>query len=375
MVIAYDGVPVTTHAPRQMFLLVATTLLTLVSACIGLRLLPALMLPPAALGFALAVLALPPLLAAGGTLARARGNTRLAHRLIWGASLSLGWISSLFILTLLRELLLAACSWALTAAGFARIQSESAAAVPALALLTTLLGLVMALARPRVLRVRVPIADLPAPLEGFTIVQLSDMHIGPTLHRPYVQAVVDQVNALDADLVAITGDLVDGTVSDLAPQVAPLAQLRSRHGTFFVTGNHEYYSGASAWIEHLRSLGVRVLVNEHTVVQHGEASLIIAGVPDPTVQAFDHRLRSDPALALRGAPAQLRPRILLAHRPRSAPAAARAGFDLQLSGHTHGGQFWPWNLVIRYQEPLAIGLDRLEQLWVYTSRGTGFWGP
>jgi hypothetical protein len=122
-------------------------------------------------------------------------------------------------------------------------------------------------------------------------------------------------------------------------------------------------------------MGVRVLMNEHVLLRRGQAALLLAGVPDPTARAFDPSQRSDPGAALRGAPLQVRPRILLAHRPRSAPAAASAGFDLQLCGHTHGGQFWPWNLVVRFQEPLSIGLDRLNDLWVYTSRGTGFWGP
>jgi predicted MPP superfamily phosphohydrolase len=203
---------------------------------------------------------------------------------------------------------------------------------------------------------------------------VTDLHVGNTIRRGHVERVVQQVNALDADMVAITGDLVDGSVTEIGQHVAPLAGLRSRHGTYFVTGNHEYYSGADAWVAYLPQLGIHVLLNEHVVIQHGAAQLLLAGITDPVAQAFDRTQRSDPETALRGAPA-LRPRILLAHRPRSAPLAERAGFDLQLSGHTHGGQFWPWNLVVRYREPLSIGLDRLNSLWVYTSRGTGFWGP
>ncbi len=142
-----------------------------------------------------------------------------------------------------------------------------------------------------------------------------------------------------------------------------------------MTGNHDYYSGAREWIAYLQRLGVHVLLNDHVVIQHRGAQLLLAGITDPVAQAFDPAQRSDPHAALRGAPVLVRPRILLAHRPRSALLAEPAGFDLQLSGHTHGGQFWPWNLVVRYREPLSIGLDRLNSLWVYTSRGTGFWGP
>jgi uncharacterized protein len=176
--------------------------------------------------------------------------------------------------------------------------------------------------------------------------------------------------------VAITGDLVDGKVSELARHVAPLAELQSHHGTFFVTGNHEYYSGAHAWIVELRRLGLTVLMNEHVVLRHGagSADLILAGVTDFSAHHFDEAHRSDPVAALRGAPANA-VSVLLAHQPRSAVAAEKAGFDLQLSGHTHGGQFWPWNLFVRFQQPFTSGLRQLQNLWVYTSRGTGYWGP
>ena len=161
--------------------------------------------------------------------------------------------------------------------------------------------------------------------------------------------------------------------------MAPLAELSSRHGTYFVTGNHEYYSGADAWIGELRRLGIHVLLNQHVVLQHGDAlgsaSLVVAGVADFGAHHFDPEHRSDPAASLFGAPADARMRMLLAHQPRSAPAAARAGFQLQLSGHTHGGQFFPWTLFVRLQQPFTAGLHRLQDLWVYTSRGTGYWGP
>jgi len=289
--------------------------------------------------------------------------------------LTLGWVSSLLLLTLLREVLLVLGAWLLPAEIFAMLRVWSAAAVPALALAATLIGLYSAIGRPRVVEVSVPLRFLPPDLHGFTIVQITDLHVGNTIRRSYVERIVQQVNALDADLIAITGDLVDGSVADLAAHVAPLRQLCSRHGTYFVTGNHDYYSGAGEWIAYLQRLGIHVLLNDHVVIQHRGAQLLLAGITDPVAQAFDPSQRSDPRAALRGAPVLVRPRILLAHRPRSALLAEPAGFDLQLSGHTHGGQFWPWNLVVRYREPLSIGLDRLNSLWVYTSRGTGFWGP
>jgi hypothetical protein len=291
----------------------------------------------------------------------------------------LGAFSTLLVLTLGRDLLLvlmAAAAWVglvdAPAPAFLRL---SAAAVGALALGVTAIGWLNARRTARVVSVDVPIAGLPAALAGFTIAQISDIHVGPTIRRPYVEAIVARVNALQPDVVAVTGDLVDGSVADLAPHVEPLAGLRAAHGTYFVTGNHEYYSGADAWIAELRRLGLRVLLNEHVLLRRGADSVVLAGVTDVSAHHFDRAHRSDPAAALAGAPADAAARVLLAHQPRSAAAAARAGFDLQLSGHTHGGQFWPWNLFVPLQQPFTAGLHRLGQLWVYVSRGTGYWGP
>jgi uncharacterized protein len=252
---------------------------------------------------------------------------------------------------------------------------RSSLGVALAAIAITLIGLWNARRTAAVVVIDVPIRDLPAGLHGFSIAQVSDIHIGPTIRRGYLQAIVDAVNRLGVDMVAVTGDLVDGTVDELGRHVAPLAGLRSRHGTYFVTGNHEYYCGAHAGITELRRLGVCVLINEHVVLEHGEASLLVAGVTDYGAHHFDPSHRSDPHAALHEAPDHARIRVLLAHQPRSAAAAALAGFHLQLSGHTHGGQFLPWNFLVRLQQPFTAGLHRLKDLWVYTGRGTGYWGP
>jgi predicted MPP superfamily phosphohydrolase len=206
-------------------------------------------------------------------------------------------------------------------------------------------------------------------------VQISDLHVGPTIRRSFVQKVVETANGLKPDAIVVTGDSVDGRVSDLRPHIEPFAQLRATHGVFGVTGNHEYYSGAEGWVRELRRLGVEMLMNEHRVLRHQGASLVLAGVTDYSAGHFDPGQASDPQRALQSAPAGMRPRILLAHQPRSADAAERAGADLQLSGHTHGGQFLPWRWFVPLQQPYVAGLHRHGRMWIYTSRGTGYWGP
>jgi predicted MPP superfamily phosphohydrolase len=250
----------------------------------------------------------------------------------------------------------------------------SAIGAMALTAAITLIGFFMARRTAPVVNVEVPLAGLPKELEGFTIAQISDLHVGQTIKRNFVAAIVDRVNRLQADMIAITGDVVDGSVQDLAHHTEPLARLASRHGTYFVTGNHEYYSGVHAWIRELERLGAKALMNEHVVLDHDGAALTVAGVTDWSAHHFDPTHKSDPHAAAKGAPAHA-PKVLLAHQPRSARLAEAAGFELQLSGHTHGGQFWPWNFLVRLQQPFIAGLNRLGRMWVYTSRGTGYWGP
>jgi predicted MPP superfamily phosphohydrolase len=314
-----------------------------------------------------------------GLVARRREQRAFSRALAWSGLILMGSFSSLFVLTVLRDAgLLVAGLLDLAVPGVLPMQALpalSAAGVPLLALLLTAVGFANARRRAGVRTVEVAIAGLPAALHGFSIAQITDIHIGPTIKRPYVDAIVDAVNALGADMIAVTGDLVDGSVHQLSGHAAPLARLAARHGTYFVTGNHEYYSGAEAWIAELRRLGLRVLMNEHVVLEHAGESVVVAGVTDYSAHHFHETHRSDPGAAMAGAPAHAAVRLLLAHQPRSAFAAEPEGFHLQLSGHTHGGQFWPWNFLVRLQQPFTAGLRRLGSLWVYTSRGTGYWGP
>ena len=351
----------------------------LLHAYVGMRIVPALPGGPWPALIFTALLVLSAAAMPMSLLARRLRTQPWSDRLAWAGALAMGLFSSLFVLTLLRDLaLLLAWIGGSLVPGLAmpELAPLSAAAVVLLGAAVTVIGFVNARRTAAVVAVDIPITDLPAALHGFTIAQISDIHVGPTIKRAYMHRIVEAVNRLGADMVAVTGDLVDGSVHELAAHVAPLASLSSRHGTFFVTGNHEYYSGAHAWVLELRRLGVQVLMNEHVVLRHDEARLLVAGVTDYGAHHFDETHRSDPQRSLHGAPADVTlVKVLLAHQPRSATAASAAGFDLQLSGHTHGGQFLPWNWFVRLQQPFTAGLNRLQQLWVYTSRGTGYWGP
>jgi predicted MPP superfamily phosphohydrolase len=342
---------------------------------IGWRLLPALSSGPfavfAGIVFLIACCVVIPLAVRNGSIR----NPRLADVFSWIGLLSMGFFSSLFVFTLLRDVLLLGALVLLPAPQAAAWSGPTARWTVVLAALVTLVGLVIARRRPRVVDVDIPISDLPSALHGFSIAQISDIHVGPTIKRGFVEGVVARVNGLKADLIAVTGDLVDGSVEHLSAHTAPLSGLRARHGAFFVTGNHEYYSGERAWTTEIRRLGLRVLKNQHVVLRHDGASLVLAGVTDLSAHHFDPAEHSDPVAALHGAPDDAGARILLAHQPNSANAAAAAGFDVQISGHTHGGQFWPWNLFIGFFQPFTGGLYRLKDLWVYVSRGTGYWGP
>lgn len=352
---------------RLRFLLTVLSLSAALHGYIGLRLLPELGPGGGPLAMAWLYLGLSAVMIPAGMAARfVVRSPDTADRIGWIGALLMGLFSSLLVLTVLRDVL-SLClpdAW----------QHATAVLVVVLALSATLIGYFNARCPPRVVEIEVPIAGLPAPLHGFRIAQISDLHVGATIKRAYVVGVVERLNALQPDLIAVTGDLVDGSVAQLGPHVAPLAGLRARHGVYAVTGNHEYYSGAAAWIAEFGRLGLHMLMNEHVVLDHDGAALVVAGVTDYSAGQFDAAQTSDPARALLSAPAGA-PRLLLAHQPRSATAAAQAGFDLQLSGHTHGGQFWPWNLFVRLQQPYTAGLHRLGRLWIYTSRGTGYWGP
>ncbi|WP_446038783.1 metallophosphoesterase [Streptomyces sp. SID1121] len=221
---------------------------------------------------------------------------------------------------------------------------------------------------PRLKRITIPLAKLPRAAHGYRIAVVSDIHLGPILGRAHTQRIVDTINSTRPDLIAVVGDLVDGTVEDLAPAAVPLAGLEARHGAFFVTGNHEYSSGAREWVDHVRELGLRPLVNERVEI----AGFDLAGVNDPAGERDDDGPDFGKALGDRD---RARASVLLAHQPIVIHDAVRHGVDLQLSGHTHGGQLWPGNYLAELANPTVAGLERYGDTQLYVTRGAGAWGP
>ena len=318
----------------------------------------------------------------------------LADIYAWATYLSMGYVIICFGLLLLRDL----CWLGLDVVGWLLSQVQlpaGAEAGPLLsvdfadrenfltftnlgvlmaAFLMTSHGLYQARRRPHLVRVSVPIDNLPTDLVGLTIGQISDVHAGTTIKKPAVERMVDTLAAHDPDLIAFTGDLVDQSVARLRDDVAPLARLRAPLGCFFVTGNHEYYAGALAWMNEIETLGFRVLVNEHVMIERGSSRLLLAGVTDLSAGDSLQGHASDVSKAVAEAP-PANARILLAHQPGTIDAAVAADFDLQLSGHTHGGQFPPWTYIVRLQQPYVAGLHRRNNTWIYVSRGAGYWGP
>lgn len=254
------------------------------------------------------------------------------------------------------------------------VLNASNAAILAVSMPLTGYSIFEARRKPVVVHSDLPVSGLPAGLDGFTIAQISDTHIGPTLRGGWMRMVVDEVNTLGADMVVHTGDMVDGSVPALRKEVAPLAELKARHGVWLCTGNHEYYSGVEAWLEESARLGMRPLVDEHTLVDTGQGRILLAGVADYRAPGIHPAHASSPVAAMAGAPDH-DVSILLAHQPVSVYEASRAGFGIQLSGHTHGGQFFPWTLAIHLFQPYVRGLHQHENTLLYVNTGTGYWGP
>jgi hypothetical protein len=372
------------------FFTFAGLVLTGLGLLAGFRLLLPLRLgpwPTALLWGALQLLSLLPMLVLA--LRRAWHPARPLELMAAAGWVVIGWLSVVFVLVVARDLILLAVrltggvqAWAAgspaqwAAAGRQLLDGRTAALLLAgAATLYTAWSVSAAYRMTRVQRVEVPVAGLHPDLDGLSIAQLSDLHIGPSIRRRHIEAVARVTQELGADLIVLTGDLADGRPADLAPHAAPLAALTAPLGKWFVTGNHEYYSDPEGWLRAARELGFGTLVNQHVLLGRGAGRLLLAGVPDISGGRFLRSHEHHPDLAVAGAP-EADFRLLLAHQPASVFGAAKAGFDLMLSGHTHGGQFHPWTWVAGKANPYLEGLNRHDaRLQVYVSQGTGFWGP
>jgi len=329
--------------------------------------------------FTAAILSLPLSFVAGRTLAR-----NLARLLVVPAYLWLGFAFQVFFLLLAGDVIRALVWLTGTLLGvgpFPGFRDPSltvhrliALAAVAIALASTIFGIWWGLRRIAIRRIEVPLQGLPAEMDGFTIVQLSDLHMDLVHGRGWLTTVVNKTNSLAPDLVAITGDLAEGSVAQFGYDAEPLNLLSAPNGVFFVTGNHEYFHDLQGWLERLPQLGIRVLRNERVQVQRYGVGFDLAGVDDHDGKRMAPGHGPDLQKALEGRD-RGRPVVLLAHQPRIMDEAVRWGVDLVLSGHTHGGQIWPFSYLVYLQQPYVKGLKRREGTVLYLSAGTGFWGP
>jgi uncharacterized protein len=314
--------------------------------------------------FGAAVVGLPVLMFLG----HGRGHDRAART---GDTL-LGVVWVLFAWSLIGN----ALRLVLAASGVDQPARVSAGAVLSMSGVLLVWGYFEAMRVPRVKEVRITLPRLGRGLDGTRVVLLTDTHYGPIDRAGWSAKVTAAVNELDADVVCHTGDIADGTVERRREQAAPLEAIKARLARVYVTGNHEYFGDAIGWLDHMRHLGWEPLHNHHVVVERGGDRLVIAGIDDATAHHSGHPgHRADLATALTGADPSL-PVLLLAHQPKQIGQAEAADVDLQISGHTHGGQIWPFNYLVRLDQPAVAGLSRrTDRTQLYTSRGTGFWGP
>jgi predicted MPP superfamily phosphohydrolase len=237
------------------------------------------------------------------------------------------------------------------------------------AVLMAILGFFEVLRGPKIVEVDIPIKNLPGNLENFKIAQLSDLHIGPTIKTPYVEKVVAQTNGTHPDIIVITGDLVDYHTDLIIKHLQPLKNLKAKYGVYYVTGNHEYYWGIQKLLPELEKVGMTILMNENRIIELNGAKILLAGIPDPSGMHKPNIAKASETTT------SVDVKILLTHQPNPYNVAENSGYDLQFSGHTHAGQFFPFSLLIPIAHRYYKGLNRHGKMWVYVNPGTGYWGP
>jgi predicted MPP superfamily phosphohydrolase len=294
--------------------------------------------------------------------------------LVWFSTLSMGFVSFILTTTVLRDLITLVLFVTSPQLALKIREPFASIVVFLLALVGLLLGMLRVFGGPRLKHVDIEFEGLPKDLHGFKIIQISDLHIGTMIQENYVQKVVDLANEACADLICLTGDIFDGDARELQRAIAPLKNLKSKYGNYYVTGNHEYYWDAAVWLGEVEKLNLLILKNQSHEHNVGQAKIAIAGVVDYAATAFFKEQTPQPETAIENVSPDTF-KILMVHQPKMADRAAKAGYHLQLSGHTHGGQFFPWTQVVKLVHRYHKGLHTHDKMKVYVNPGTGFWGP
>ncbi|MBT3254415.1 MAG: metallophosphoesterase [Candidatus Marinimicrobia bacterium] len=374
-----------------MFFIVVVFVLTLLYGYVGARVVAPFDVSGAGLYIYWAVIVLLAVAPIAGMIFRSRGlENILIDIFLWLGFIGMGLFSLAFIAFIIRDL-----GWVTGTLSFKILKSITNTSPSSIELdpgrrqfllmsmnlgivgVTSVLGgigLFQARRKATIITQNIAIPNLPAEFQGLKIAQVSDLHVGPTIKADYARTVVDQVNSLQPDIIFFTGDMVDGSVDRLSADVEPLRDLKSKYGTYFVTGNHEYYSGAKQWVDKVGELGMIHLKNEHRILTRGESSLAIVGVTDLMAHHTIKSHKSDPHKAMSGVPEDI-PSIMLAHQPGTADMIQNLPIDLLVCGHTHGGQFMPFHLAVARAHKYYAGLYRQGKTQVYVNRGTGYWGP
>lgn len=299
----------------------------------------------------------------------------------WLTYISMGFFASLFFYFLVAEIMV----FVIFKAAHLFMQSPDVFKLETLELhffqgisvvsvVTALWGMLTALKSPVIENVDVEIKNLPADFKGFKIAQISDLHVGPTISHRYAEKVVNLVNDLNPDIIVLTGDIVDGMADQLREQIQPLKNLKAPLGVYYCTGNHEYYWGGEQWCQEFQKIGFKVLLNQHQILKKGSSQIALGGIPDIRGGQFVQSHHPDIAKTFKGVSKEMI-KILMAHQPSAYKLSLEGGVHLQLSGHTHGGQFFPWSILVALTQKFYKGLYLHQNLWIYTNRGTGYWGP
>ena len=367
-----------------MFFVIALGILWLIHGYVAIRTLPAFGISPTYLNwvyFFIFLLSMLPLLP---ILLRYTGNeARIIDRISFVGYTSLGFFVLSFMILIFKDLFIQvveACEYLFRSQNIVdnskRTFIKKSLSIGAIGISSsgTIYGFYSSRKGPTVIEQDIFIKNLPASYENFTIAQISDMHVGPTIKKKYVEVVQKKVENINPNLIAVTGDLVDGSVKHLSKELEPFKDMIAEYGTFFVTGNHEYYSGVDTWLEETDRLGMINLINENKVLSKGGENIAIVGITDFRAHQIKSEHRSNPKKAINNLDAGMT-KIMLAHQPNSIYSVHDAGVDLQLSGHTHGGQFWPFHYPTKLANAYLAGHYNHHGTQIYVNRGTGYWGP